>query len=196
MLGRAHLVIAAALAFAACKGSDYDVLDRQDETSGESTGAGGGSTAAAAAAQIAPKSGSSVTGEATVTQKDGKVSMMVRLSNAPPGAHAVHLHEKGDCSAPDASSAGEHWNPDGRPHGKRGSGVYHAGDLGNIEVGPDGTGSLTLDAEDWSLDAASPKNPVGKAVIVHAQADDFATQPDGAGGQKIGCGVLESGRES
>jgi Cu-Zn family superoxide dismutase len=194
MLGRVPLIAAAALAFAACKGSDYD-LDRQDDPSRESAAAKPDSGARPTAI-IEPKSGSSVAGDATLAQENGKVSMTVRLSNAPPGSHAVHLHETGDCSAPDASSAGHHWNPDGRPHGKRGSGAFHAGDLGNIEVGPDGTGTLTVDAADWSLGADSAKNPVGKAVIVHAQADDFTTQPDGAGGQKIGCGVIESGRES
>src|SRR5262245_58041736 len=114
MLVRASLLAAAALAFAACKGSDYDALNRQDDTPADSTGASRGSEdLSTATAQIAPKSGSSVAGEATLHQLDGKVSMTVRLSNAPPGAHAVHLHEKGDCSAPDAGSAGGHWNPDG-----------------------------------------------------------------------------------
>jgi Cu-Zn family superoxide dismutase len=193
MLARVFLA-AAALTFAGCKGSDYGALDRQDEEA-EATDAGRESEdLSTAIARIAPKSGSSVTGEATLAQEDGKLSITVQLSSAPPGAHAVHLHEKGDCSAPDASSAGGHWNPDGKPHGKRGSGAFHAGDLGNVEIGPDGTGSLSLDVSDWSLGAGSEKSPVGKAVVVHAQPDDFVTQPDGGGGQRIACGVVESGR--
>jgi Cu-Zn family superoxide dismutase len=146
-----------------------------------------------ASARIQAKSGSNLSGEASLTEGDDDVTIVVRLENASPGSHAVHVHEGGDCSAPDASGAGGHWNPTGEPHGKRGSSAFHAGDLGNIDVGSDGRGSLTVVAEDWSLGSADGENhPVGKAIVVHAQADDFATQPDGGSGEKIGCGVIES----
>lgn len=144
-----------------------------------------------AAARIEGKSGSSLSGEATLMEQDDSVEIVVRLSNATPGPHAVHLHENGDCSGDDASGAGQHWNPTDSPHGKRGSGSFHVGDIGNVEVGPDGSGTLTVVAQDWSLDAGGENDPVGKAIVVHAQADDFTTQPDGGAGQKVGCGVVE-----
>ncbi|MGH9321253.1 MAG: superoxide dismutase family protein, partial [Vicinamibacteria bacterium] len=110
----------------------------------------------------------------------------------PPGSHAVHIHEVGDCSAPDAGSAGGHWNPTGAEHGQRGGESYHAGDLGNVDVGSDGTGVITIDAEDISLEPEGEPSAMGKAIVVHSGPDDFATQPDGAAGERIGCGVIES----
>jgi Cu-Zn family superoxide dismutase len=195
MLGQKPWILLAVLLLAGCDGSGRDPLDARDDDSGEATEASRDPEADPAAnATIEPKSGSRVEGEAFLAQRDGRVSVAVRIFNAPPGGHAVHLHEKGDCSAPDASSAGEHWNPDGKPHGQRGGdGAFHAGDLGNVEIGPDGTGSLNLEIEDWSLGSGGPDDPIGKAIVVHAKPDDFVTQPDGAGGQKIGCGVIESG---
>lgn len=150
------------------------------------------STAEHAMARIEGKSGSSLSGEATLTGREDSVEIIVRVSNATPGVHAVHLHENGDCSASDAASAGEHWNPAGAQHGMRGSGSFHAGDIGNIEVGSDGMGTLTVVVTDWSLHSGSGHNPVGKAIVIHAQGDDFATQPDGGAGQRVGCGVIES----
>jgi Cu-Zn family superoxide dismutase len=143
-----------------------------------------------ARAFIEGRSGANLSGEATFAQRDDGVLLAVSLSNASPGQHAVHIHEVGDCSAPDAESAGAHWNPRGERHGKRGSESFHAGDIGNVDVGPDGTGALTLTAKDWSI-AGAGDDPMGKAVVVHAGADDFETQPDGGGGQRIGCGVIE-----
>jgi Cu-Zn family superoxide dismutase len=151
------------------------------------------STAEHAMARIEGKSGSSLSGEATLTGGDDSVEIIVRLANATPGVHAVHLHENGDCSASDAASAGGHWNPAGAEHGMRGSSSFHSGDIGNIEVGSDGTGTLNVVAADWSLHSSgSGHNPVGKAIVIHSQGDDFATQPDGAAGQRVGCGVIES----
>jgi Cu-Zn family superoxide dismutase len=145
-----------------------------------------------AMARIEGKSGSRLTGEATLSGREDSVEIVVRLSNAPAGLHAVHLHENGDCSASDAASAGAHWNPAGAQHGQRGSQSFHTGDIGNIEIGSDGTGMLTVVATDWSLHSGRDHDPVGKAIVIHAGGDDFTTQPDGGAGQRLGCGVIES----
>jgi Cu-Zn family superoxide dismutase len=144
-----------------------------------------------AEAELAPKSGSELSGRAVFTKTDGEVEFEVKIENAEPGLHAVHIHETGDCSAEDASTAGGHWNPTGEDHGKWGEHPFHLGDIGNIEVGEDGTGSLTMSTDLWSLGDASDHDVVGKAIVVHSGADDFVSQPSGAAGERIGCGVIE-----
>jgi Cu-Zn family superoxide dismutase len=144
-----------------------------------------------AAAELAPRSGSELAGRAVFTKTNGEVRFDVEIRNVEPGPHAVHIHENGDCSAEDASSAGGHWNPTGEEHGKWGEPPFHLGDIGNIEVGEDGTGSLTMSADLWSIGDESDHDVVGKAIVVHSGADDFESQPSGAAGERIGCGVLE-----
>ncbi len=152
--------------------------------------AGPGEAGKRAAAVIEGRSGSQLTGEAVFVQRGDSVSLEMKLENAPPGTHAVHLHEKGDCSAPDAMSAGPHWNPTGQAHGKWGHSPFHRGDIGNIEVGPDGKGSTTLLAASWSVGGKPETDVLGRSVVVHASADDFVTQPTGNAGGRIGCGVV------
>ena len=136
-------------------------------------------------------SGSKVTGEANFTEENGVVLFELTAENLTPGEHAVHLHEKGDCSAADASSAGGHWNPTMKPHGKRGVGAFHKGDIANMSVGNDGKGSLRLSIEGWSIGGADSTNVVGKSVIIHEKADDFTTQPSGNAGSRVSCGVIK-----
>lgn len=145
-----------------------------------------------AVAVIGPANDSGLEGRATFTRTEAGVRLDVELENASPGLHAVHLHENGDCSAQDASSAGGHWNPTGEDHGKWGEPPFHLGDIGNVEVNDDGTGSLTLTTDQWSLGDGSDRDVVGTAVVVHAGADDFTSQPAGASGDRIGCGVVEA----
>jgi len=128
-----------------------------------------------------------------VIEKGGKVSLTISVKNAPPGAHGLHIHETGDCSAADAASAGAHWNPDMHEHGELGP-DSHLGDLGNLTVGADGTGKLTVSNTEWTFDDGAATDLVGKAVVVHAMVDDFATQPTGNSGGRIGCGVIEGMR--
>lgn len=149
-----------------------------------------------AMADITSASGSSVTGKATFTElEDGTIKFKLEAQNLEQGAHAVHLHENGDCSAPDAKSAGGHWNPTNTKHGKRGTGEFHKGDIGNMEVGKDGKGALEMTIEGWSIGGAEDSNILNKAVIIHAGADDFTSQPSGAAGAMIGCGVVKQGAE-
>jgi len=157
-------------------------VHRGDEARGESSHT---------IATLEGKSGSALSGEAMFMEVDGgDVSFTLRVQNALAGEHAVHIHENGDCSAPDASSAGGHWNPMSDNHGKRGEDSFHAGDIGNLEVGADGVGSLSMTVSDWSLEESGAESVLGKALVVHSGADDFRTQPDGAAGERIGCGVI------
>jgi Cu-Zn family superoxide dismutase len=144
-----------------------------------------------AEAVLAPKSGSELTGRAVFTKTDGEVQLEVTVEHVKPGLHAVHIHETGDCSADDASSAGGHWNPTGVDHGKWGEAPFHLGDIGNIDVGEDGTGSYTMSTDLWSIGDGSDHDVVGKAIVVHSGADDFVSQPSGAAGDRIGCGVIK-----
>ena len=139
--------------------------------------------------QIEGRSGSTLTGTAEFMVHGGQMMITVNVKGAPPGTHAVHIHEKGDCSAPDASSAGGHFNPAGHQHGAPDAKEHHAGDLGNMEVKADGTGSLMIHSSDLSLEGAS--SILGRAIIVHEKSDDFMTQPTGNAGGRIGCGVIK-----
>jgi Cu-Zn family superoxide dismutase len=151
----------------------------------------GASPGASAKAAIESKSGSNVKGSANFTeQSTGGVKVEVRIENAPPGTHGLHIHEKGDCSAPDASSAGGHFNPAGMPHAGPSALQRHAGDLGNIEIESNGTGTLVLTSDLLTV-KPGPNSVVGKAVVFHEKADDLTTQPTGDAGGRLGCGVIQ-----
>lgn len=145
-----------------------------------------------AKAVIQSASGSTLTGEAVFEETDGGVKMTLSVKGATPGSHALHLHESGDCSAADATSAGGHWNPMHEDHGNRqSSGEFHSGDIANLEVGEDGTGVLEVTAKDWTVGGADSTNVIGRAVIIHASQDDFVSQPSGNAGARVACGVVE-----
>jgi len=144
-----------------------------------------------ATASIEARSGSSLSGTADFVMHGEKLMITVSLEGAPPGPHAVHIHENGDCSAPDASSAGGHFNPGGHKHGSPDAPEHHAGDLGNISIGEDGTGTLMFHTSELTV-AGEPGGVVGRAIIVHEKPDDFVTDPTGNAGGRIGCGVITS----
>ncbi|MXV75524.1 superoxide dismutase family protein [Candidatus Poribacteria bacterium] len=133
---------------------------------------------------------SGVTGMAVFTQNGDQITFTAEIQGASPGLHAIHIHANGDCSAPDGTSAGGHWNPTDVAHGKWGEGEFHLGDIGNITVGEDGTGRITLTTDLWEIGTGSDVDVVGKGIIVHADADDFVSQPSGNAGARIGCGVI------
>jgi len=144
-------------------------------------------------AMLEAKSGSKLEGSATFERMEGNwISFRVEVRNVTPGLHACHIHEHGDCASPDGKSAGGHWNPTAKKHGKWGQadGEFHLGDLGNIEVGPDGTGNLVLSTDQWTLGDGGAMDVVGKSIIVHSKEDDFTTQPTGNAGDRIGCGLI------
>jgi len=144
--------------------------------------------ATAATAVLEPRSGSSVTGNVRITPSASGVVVLVEVQNAAPGEHGVHVHEKGDCSAPDASSAGPHYNPKGAAHhGGVSTPVRHGGDLGNMQVDANGKGLLVVAVADLTVDSV-----VGRSVVVHEKKDDLQTDPAGNSGARIACGTLEA----
>lgn len=145
--------------------------------------------ATSASGKIESKSGSTVTGEITFTQNGDKLDVVMKVSGATPGEHAVHVHEKGDCSDPEAKNAGGHFNPKGMDHGSPTAEKHHPGDFGNLTVAADGTGTLTLSVGELTI-ADGPMSVVGKAVVFHEKADDFKTQPTGNAGGRQGCAVI------
>jgi Cu-Zn family superoxide dismutase len=144
-----------------------------------------------AMAEIQAKSKSNVSGTVTFTQTDGIVTMSANISGLTPGNHAIHIHENGDCSAADGSSAGGHWNPTKVSHGKWGVDTFHVGDIGNISADSNGKGSISRETGLWCIGCDDEtKNIVGKSIIIHAGPDDFTSQPSGAAGPRVGCGVI------
>jgi len=138
-----------------------------------------------------PKSNSKVSGTATFTEKNGKVTFVAKIAGLQPGIHAIHIHEKSDCSAADGSSAGGHWNPTFKKHGKWGVGEYHKGDIGNFTADEKGNGTITLTTDQWCIGCGdATKDIIGKGLIVHQGADDFATQPSGNSGARVACSAI------
>ncbi|XXY55033.1 superoxide dismutase family protein [Sorangium sp. So ce269] len=156
-----------------------------------------GASAPAAAAPVTvevpieARTNSKLKGSATFAEVDGGVKVTVQVSGAPKGKIAVHVHETGDCSAPDAKSAGAHYNPENHPHGLPDASARHLGDLGNIEVKADGTGTHEIVAKGANLKQGAPNTFLGRAIIVHEKQDDGG-QPSGNAGGRIGCGVIQS----
>ncbi len=138
--------------------------------------------------QILSKSNTNTEGTVRFTQKEGVVKMVVDVKNLTPGEHAIHLHQKADCSAADGTSTGGHWNPAGSDHGKWGAEHFHMGDIGNLTADANGNAHLVFSTDKWCIgcDDAS-KNIIGKGLIIHAAADDFHTQPTGNAGGRVGC---------
>ncbi|HEX8820385.1 MAG TPA: superoxide dismutase family protein [Archangium sp.] len=142
-----------------------------------------------ATTRLESRSGSSTTGTATFQEDGDQVTLMLEVSGATPGKHGAHIHQNGDCSAADASSAGAHWNPTTKTHGSPDAN-HHLGDLGNIEIGQDGKGTLTLSKKEWKLGDGSSEDVVGKAIVIHAGEDDLVTDPAGNSGSRVACGVI------
>lgn len=141
-----------------------------------------------------PKSGSNAAGFALLSENNGMVKLSVKVRGLEEGTHAIHLHEKADCSSDNGKSTGGHWNPTFEPHGAWGSDKgYHKGDIGNFEVGADGIGQVYFETDEWCISCDDEtKNILGKAIIVHQGADDFISQPSGDAGARISCaGILE-----
>ena len=147
-----------------------------------------------AVAQLKPTQGNKVSGTVTFSSQNGGVRIVADLEGLEPGKHGFHIHEKGDCSAPDASSAGGHFNPVGTPHGapENPPAQRHAGDLGNVEA--DADGKAHFERMDGLISLQGPNSIAGRAVILHAQPDDLSSQPAGNAGPRVACGVVEAGK--
>jgi Cu-Zn family superoxide dismutase len=152
---------------------------------GEHAACGAGSPVTKAVAVLSAASGSPVSGTLRFEVRGKDVRLQGVIRGLTPGDHGFHIHEFGDCSAPDAASAGGHYNPGGHVHGGPGSKERHVGDLGNVKAGKDGTAKV-----DRTLKGVDLSTLVGRSVIVHAQADDLKSQPAGNAGPRVGCGVI------
>lgn len=143
----------------------------------------------AAEAEMKPASGSSVRGEVTFTPEAGKLRVEAKFSGLTPGEHGFHIHEAGDCSAPDATSAKGHFNPAAKGHGHHGGAERHAGDLPNLVADAQGKARYTSLVDGLLVDGGAT-NIMGRSVVVHADADDYKSQPAGNSGKRIACGVI------
>jgi Cu-Zn family superoxide dismutase len=142
-----------------------------------------------AVADLAPTAGNAAKGTITFSQKDGTVLVVAKVSGLTPGNHGFHVHEKGDCSAADAMSAGGHFNPMGKPHAHPSSAEHHTGDMPMLMADASGNATLTVELTLMRL-GSGPNDIVGKAVVVHKDPDDFTTQPAGNSGARVACGVI------
>ena len=113
---------------------------------------------------------------------------MVDLAGLKPGKHGLHIHEKGDCSAPDAASAGAHFNPAHSHHGGPDTAERHAGDFGNVEA--DASGKVHVELKDKNMKLSGPDSIMGKSVVVHEKEDDLKTDPSGNSGARVACGMI------
>jgi Cu-Zn family superoxide dismutase len=153
-----------------------------------SVGGGAGGTQVA----LDSRSGSSVTGSLKLSDSKAGLRITGEVRGLKPGAeHGFHIHEKGDCSAPDASSAGGHFNPAGAPHGRLGSGAHHAGDMPNLKADAQGVARVDQTVAGVTL-AAGANGAAGRALVVHRDPDDYSSQPAGNAGPRVACGVVPS----
>jgi len=146
-----------------------------------------------ATAQLQPTKGNKAFGEATFEQVGEKVHVVVYVQGLKPGQdHGLHIHEVGDCSSGDGMSAKGHFNPYAKPHGDPKSAERHAGDLPSFKAGKDGRAKIDVTVDILTV-RAGPASVVGRGLIIHADPDDYKTQPTGNAGARIACGVIKPG---
>ena len=142
-----------------------------------------------AVAVLHPSAGSKVSGTVTFTEEADGVQVHAEITGLTPGNHGFHVHEFGDCSAADASSAGAHFNSTHKPHAGPDTAERHVGDMGNVQA--DASGKATLKYVDHQISLTNDERSViGRSVVVHEKADDLKSQPSGDSGARIACGVI------
>ncbi|WP_109300297.1 superoxide dismutase family protein [Aquimarina sp. AU474] len=176
-----------------CKGEKKEATDQENNTETvETTSKKEEDITKTITFNLESKSESNVSGKVTFIESEGLVNMIAELTGLTEGEHAIHIHEKADCSSADGKSTGGHWNPTMEPHGKWGAKEgYHKGDIGNFKADTDGNGSINFATTDWCIGCDDDKkNILGKAIIVHQGVDDFTSQPSGAAGSRVSCGGI------
>jgi len=159
--------------------------------SGQTQVAQAGGQVTSAVAELQPAAGKNVRGTITFESAGGnQVKVTAHVTGLTPGKHGFHVHEKGDCSAPDFSSAGGHFNPTGAPHGAPGDPQHHVGDMGNLEANSNGEAHLETTVDFLALNG--PNSIIGKGLIVHTNADDLKSQPTGNAGGREACAVIKA----
>lgn len=150
----------------------------------------GADASAQASATLSPTAGNTAAGTVHFEQRGGRTLVNARFTGLKPGAeHGFHVHEKGDCSSPDAASAGGHFNPGGKPHGHHAGAERHAGDMPNLRADAQGAATLSWESDQLSV-AAGPGSVVERSIVVHRDADDYRSQPAGNSGPRVACGVI------
>jgi Cu-Zn family superoxide dismutase len=143
-----------------------------------------------ASVKLLPTRGNHASGTVTFTQKGDTVVVKANVTGLKPnGEHGFHVHEKGDCSAADAMSAGGHFNPVSAQHGNPTSGMHHVGDMPNLKADASGVATLTWEETDFTV-TDGPASIVGRTIVVHLNPDDYKSQPAGNSGPRIACGVI------
>lgn len=166
------LIVAAASALAACASTPDEPLR--------------------ATASLKPTKGNKTLGEVSFERVGDKVRVVAQVIGLKPGQeHGFHIHEAGDCSSGDGMSAKGHFNPHGRPHGGQGTHERHAGDLPNLKASKAGRATLTAELDIITV-VEGPASIIGRGLIVHAQPDDYKSQPVGNAGARIACGVIQA----
>ncbi len=153
-------------------------------TTTSGSGTAGGRTATA---PLRTATGADV-GTVTATEMNGGIQIRIDARGMPVGIHGAHVHTVGRCDAPDFTTAGGHWNPTSKQHGTSNPAGPHAGDAPNLTIGADGTGSLTVELPSGTIDGMLDAD--GAAFVIHANADDYKTDPSGNSGGRIACGVF------
>ncbi len=160
----------------------------QQDSQNEETDMKSSANLTKAVAVVHATAGNDASGTVTFTSTDNGVRVQGELQGLSQGMHGFHIHQYGDCTADDGTSAGGHYNPTGNEHGAPADDNRHMGDMGNIEVNEDG--SATIDYVDSKITLNGPNSIVGHGVIVHGGQDDLKSQPSGAAGPRVGCGVI------
>lgn len=187
-------VVALVLAGCASPGGRHDHAQAEGGQAGGMGMMGGGMggdmmKGRMAVASLTPSQGSTVGGLVMFHQMDGHLMVHAKLSGlAPNSEHGFHVHETGSCASADGTSAGGHFNPNGQPHGPQ-SAAHHAGDLPALKADAQGRVDQKFMLMGVTV-ADGPTSVVGRSVIVHAQPDDYTTQPTGNSGARLGCGVI------
>lgn len=192
----------AVFALAACAPSSDpagEVTPPATAPAGMQTGTEAGMTEPVATAErmaiavLSPTEGNEARGQLQFALVDGNIHITGEVTGLSAGGeHGFHVHEAGDCSAPDATSAGGHFNPEDSEHGRAGQGEHHAGDSDNLMANDEGVAQVDRWLHGATLGDGGAADIVGKGVIVHADADDYVSQPTGDAGDRLACGVIEA----
>lgn len=184
----------AALLLAAACAAEEPETDMAADTTMQSQAPAPAQQNLRATAELRDAQGQSV-GTATLEEREGGVRIDVNVSGLPPGTHAFHIHETGECTPPEFTSAGGHFNPTNAQHGLENPRGPHAGDMENFEVGDDGTARISTDNDRVTLAAGTNSllDADGSALVIHASADDNVSDPAGNAGARIACGMITRG---
>lgn len=175
--------IALSVAFAGCAQQGNQNSDDSSGTMSESQ-----NEVNEAVAQLHSTDGNEILGTVNFLQTDEGVTVTANINGLETGKHGFHIHQYGDCTAEDQTSAGGHYNPYNTEHGAPTDSERHMGDMGNLPINEEGYGNLTY--TDNVIELNGPNSIIGRAVIIHGGADDFTSQPSGAAGPRLACGVI------